>query len=68
MSTSKNPSLIIVNYNSSKKTNQLIFSIKKYLGENIDEIGTRFPDMSNVYDKNAAQIARADIPLNILLY
>lgn len=38
MSTSKNPSLIIVNYNSSKKTNQLIFSIKKYLGENIDEI------------------------------
>lgn len=28
------------------------------IGENIEELGTRFPDMTNVYDKHFAEVAR----------
>lgn len=38
MSTSKNTTLIIVNYNSSKNTNKLLLSLKKYIYLDINEI------------------------------
>ncbi|MDF2587239.1 MAG: inosine guanosine and xanthosine phosphorylase family [Anaerocolumna sp.] len=53
-----------VNYNFHSGDFMLItdhissFVPSPLIGENIDELGTRFPDMSNVYDKNIQQIIR----------
>ncbi|MCL2053840.1 MAG: purine-nucleoside phosphorylase [Oscillospiraceae bacterium] len=43
------------------------------IGANIDELGTRFPDMSNIYDRELREIVRnaakkADIPLREGVY
>ena len=35
-----------------------LFAPNPLIGANIDELGTRFPDMSNVYDKQLQQIIR----------
>ncbi len=35
-----------------------LFTPNPLLGANVDELGTRFPDMSNVYDKDLQQIIR----------
>ncbi len=34
------------------------------IGENIKELGTRFPDMSNIYDKDLQQIVRKHAAIN----
>lgn len=36
-----------------------IFAPNPLIGENIEELGTRFPDMSTVYDKDLQEILRA---------
>ncbi len=35
-----------------------LFAPNPLLGENIDQLGTRFPDMSNVYDKDLQEVIR----------
>lgn len=35
-----------------------VFAPNPLIGENLDELGTRFPDMSEVYDKDLQQIIR----------
>lgn len=35
-----------------------VFAPNPLIGENIDELGTRFPDMTNVYDKDLQDIIR----------
>jgi purine-nucleoside phosphorylase len=35
-----------------------LFTPNPLLGANVDELGTRFPDMSNVYNKDLQQIIR----------
>lgn len=49
------------------------FAPNPLIGANIEELGTRFPDMSEVYDKELAQIIRdsakeADVPLQEGVY
>jgi len=53
MSTSKKITLIIINYNSSKNTNNLLLSVKKYIYEKIDEI--------IIVDNNSKDIKDLDI-------
>ena len=45
-----------------------IFAPNPLIGHNIDELGTRFPDMSSVYDKELSDIIRStawDLDINI---
>lgn len=49
------------------------FAPNPLIGANIEELGTRFPDMSEVYNKELAQIIRdsakeADVPLQEGVY
>lgn len=50
-----------------------VFAPNPLMGANIDELGTRFPDMSEIYDKDLAQIIRDtakenDVPLQEGVY
>lgn len=50
-----------------------VFAPNPLMGPNIDELGTRFPDMSEIYDKDLAQIIRDtarenDVPLQEGVY
>ncbi len=50
-----------------------VFAPNPLMGPNMDELGTRFPDMSEIYDKDLAQIIRDtakenDVPLQEGVY
>ena len=50
-----------------------VFAPNPLMGPNLDELGTRFPDMSEIYDKDLAQILRetakeCDVPLQEGVY
>lgn len=54
-------------------SDQICMAPSPLIGENIDELGVRFPDMSNIYDKDLRNVVRdtakaLDIPLQEGVY
>ena len=54
-------------------SDQICMAPSPHIGENLDELGTRFPDMSNIYDRELRGIVRntaktLDIPLREGVY
>lgn len=54
-------------------SDHILLAPSPLIGENADELGTRFPDMSNIYDRQLRQVVRGaaedmDIPLREGVY